>query len=119
VRDVVAAHLMAAERPCDGRFIVCNDVLPTFGSMLETLHAIDPAIRLPMMKMPDFMAGAITWFDWLNHRTLGTPRSATPELMSMFRGRIWNADNGRAKKVLGWRQQVSQKQCLSDTIEVL
>jgi dihydroflavonol-4-reductase len=119
VRDVVAAHLLAADKRCDGRFVVCNDVLPSFRAMLQTMHEIDPAIRLPLMTMPAFMSGAMPWFDWLNHRMLGTPRSATPELMSMFRGRIWNASNGRVKKVLGWRQQVSPSQCLRDTIEVL
>lgn len=119
VRDVVAAHLLAAEKPCDGRFVVCNDVLPSFRAMLATMHEIDPSIKLPLMTMPAFMAGAMPWFDWLNHRMLGTPRSATPELMSMFRGRVWNADNGRARKVLGWYPKVSQTQCLRDTMEVL
>ncbi len=119
IRDVVAAHLLAAEKPSDGRFIVCNDVLPSFRSMLDTLHAIDPGVRQPLMTIPDFMAGALPWFDWLNHRMLGTPRSATPELMAMCRGRIWNADNGRVKEVLGWRQQITQEQCLRDTVAVL
>jgi dihydroflavonol-4-reductase len=119
VRDVVAAHLLAADKPCDGRFVICNDVLPSFRAMLQTMHEIEPAIRVPLMTMPAFMAGAMPWFDWLNHRMLGTPRSATPELMSMFRGHIWNATNDRAKTVLGWRQQVAPKDSLRDTMEVL
>lgn len=58
VRDVVDAHLLAAERDCEGRFIVCNDVLPSMREMLQALHEIDPAIPLPMMTLPDFISAS-------------------------------------------------------------
>jgi dihydroflavonol-4-reductase len=119
VRDVVAAHLLAAETSCDGRFAVCNDVMPSFRAMLETMHEIDPEVPKPLMAMPNFMAGAVPWFDWLNHRMLRTPRSITPELLSSIRGRIWNVDSGRARRILGWRPQVTQEQTLRDTVAIL
>lgn len=119
VRDVVAAHLLVAERDCAGRFVVCNDTLPSFRAMLETLHALDPRIPLPLMTLPGFALPAMPLFDRLNHATLGSPRIAAPELMAMIRGRIWNASNRRAREELGWRQSVSLEQSLRDTVETL
>ncbi|MGH2393419.1 MAG: NAD-dependent epimerase/dehydratase family protein, partial [Candidatus Limnocylindria bacterium] len=73
VRDVTAAHLLAGERDVEGRFAVCNDTLPTFRAMLEAMHAIDPKVRLPLMTLPSFMAGALPLFDRVNRLTSGTP----------------------------------------------
>lgn len=119
VRDVVAAHLLAAEQDCTGRFVVCNDVLPSFRAMLESMHDIDASIALPRMTMPDFLLGAMPWFDRFNRLTLGSPLIASPELLATVRGKVWNASNRRAKDVLGWRQTVSLEQSLRDTMEAI
>lgn len=119
VRDVARAHLLAAEKDCSGRFAVCNDTLPSFRSMLETLHAIDRSIPLPWMSIPDFAVGALPLFDRLNERMLHTPRTITRQMLGTFKGRVWNASNRRAREVLGWRPEVSLEQTLRDTIETI
>lgn len=119
VRDVVAAHILAAEKDCEGRFIVCNDTFPTFKAMLETLHKIDPKIPLPFMVMPSFMMGAMGLFDKFNKFTLGSPLIVQPELMRTMKGKIWNVSNQRIKDVLGWRQRISLEQSLSETLDAI
>ncbi|MDT3678657.1 MAG: NAD-dependent epimerase/dehydratase family protein [Burkholderiaceae bacterium] len=119
VRDVTRAHLLAAELDCEGRFAVCNDTLPSFRTMLETMHAIDPSIPLPWMSIPDFAVGALPLFDRLNERTLRTPRTLTREMLGTFRGKVWNASNRRAREVLGWRPEISLEQTLRDTIDAM
>ncbi|MPZ17393.1 MAG: NAD-dependent epimerase/dehydratase family protein [Luteitalea sp.] len=119
IRDVVSGHVLAAESDCGGRFIVCNDRLPSFIEIIETMHRIDPHVRRALMTMPDFMLGVVPLFDRLNHRLLGSPRVMIPELLATVRGRIWNASNERAKRELGWRQEVSLETSLRDTMDVL
>ena len=119
VRDVATAHIMAAEQDCDGRFAVCNDEFPSFKSMLETLHKIDPKIPLPWMVMPDFMLFAMGMFDKFNKFTLGSPLVVLPDLMKTLKDKVWNVSNQRIKDNLGWRQQISMEQSLSDTLEAI
>lgn len=119
VRDVVRAHLLAAAIDCDGRFAVCNDVLPSMRTLLETMHAIDRSIPLPWTSIPDFAVGALPLFDRMNARLLRTPRTLTREVIGTLRGRIWNASNRRAREVLGWRPEISLEQTLRDTIDTI
>lgn len=119
VRDVVDAHLRAAVQDCEGRFIVCNDVLPTLRAMLLALHEIDPSIPLPMLTLPDFMVRFLPVFDRLNHRMLNSPLTTSPELMRMTKGKRWNASNARIKRELGWKQSISMRTSLADTLSVL
>lgn len=119
VRDVAAAHILAAEQDCEGRFVVCNDTFPTFKTMLETLHKIDPKIPLPFMVMPKFMMGAMGMFDKFNKLTKGSPLIVNRELMAILKGKIWNVSNQRIKEVLGWRQRISLEQSLRDTLDVI
>jgi len=119
VRDVVDVHIRAAEKDCEGRFIVCNDTIPTFREMVETLHAIDPKVGLPLMTMPNFMMGVSGMFDKINNLIFGTPMIVLPELMATLKGKIWNMSNQRSKDVLGWQQKISLEQSLKDTIGVI
>jgi dihydroflavonol-4-reductase len=119
VRDVVAAHVVAGERDSTGRFIVCNDHLPSFLELIQVMHAIDPAIPLTKSTIPNVMMGAAPFFDWLNHKLLGSPRVISPELIATVRGKIWNASNARIKRELGWRQSISLETSLRDTIETI
>jgi dihydroflavonol-4-reductase len=119
VRDVVTAHLLAGEHDCDGRFIACNDSLPTFRAMLETMHAIDSRVPLPLATLPDFMAGAVPLFEKLNKRLLGTPLTVSPELIATVKGKVFNLSNRRIKDVLGWTQTVSIEQTLGDTMKAI
>lgn len=119
VRDVVAAHLLAAERDCEGRFAVINDVQPTFRAMAETMHAIDPKIPLPMMTMPRLLTKMLPLVDGLNRLLLGTPRTLSRELAGSLDGKIWNISNRRIKETLGWRQSIPMEQALRDTLETI
>ncbi|MCD4720712.1 MAG: NAD-dependent epimerase/dehydratase family protein [Desulfobacula sp.] len=117
VRDVVTAHILAGEKECEGRFIVCNDISPMFRDIIETMHSLDSKIPLPLMTLPNFMMGAMGFFDKFNRLTLGTPLIASPEFMATMKGKLWNFSNQRIKDVLGWQQQISMEQSLHDTIE--
>lgn len=119
VRDVVTAHILAAERDCAGRFVVCNDSLPSFRTILQTLHALDRKIPPPLMTIPNCLVGAMPFFDRLNRRILGSPLIASPEMLATVKGKVWNASNQRIKTVLGWQQQISLAQSLRDTLEAI
>jgi dihydroflavonol-4-reductase len=119
VRDVARAHLLAAETDCEGRFAACHDTLPSFRTMLETMHAIDRSIPLPWMSVPDFAVGALPLFDQINERLLRTPRTLTREMMRTYKGKVWNATNRRAREVLGRRPEISLEQTFRDTMEAI
>ncbi len=117
VRDVVSAHILAGEKDCEGRFIVCNDSSPMFRDILETMHSIDTKIPLPLMTLPNFMYGAMGFFDKFNRLVMGTPLTVSPELLATMKGKFWNFSNQRIKDTIGWQQQFSLEQSLSDTID--
>ncbi len=117
VRDVASAHILAGERDCEGRFIVCNNPSPMFRDIIEIMHGIDSKIPLPLMTMPNFMFSAMGFFDKFNHLVLGTPLTITPEFITTMKGKTWNFSNQRIKDTLGWQQQFSLKQSLCDTID--
>jgi dihydroflavonol-4-reductase len=117
VRDVVSAHILAGEKDCEGRFIVCNTPSPMFRDIIETMHGIDNKIPLPLMTLPNFMLGAMVFFDKLNHLVLRTPLMLSPEFMATVKGKSWNFSNQRIKDTLGWQQQFSLEQSLRDTID--
>jgi dihydroflavonol-4-reductase len=116
VRDVAAAHSLAGETKCSGRFIVCNDVAPSFAEIIEIMRRIDRSVPAPLMRVPDFMLAAGPLFDRLNHRLLGTPRIAGRELTATITGRRYTFSNSRLKRDLGWRQSVRLETSLADTM---
>jgi dihydroflavonol-4-reductase len=119
IRDAVSAHLLAGERDCEGRFIATNDHAPTYGEILQTMHAIDARVPLPLLTLPDFLLATMPLFDRLNRIVLGTPLIATPEVMATMKGRVFNFSNRRIKKVLGWRQSITLEQSLRDTMSAI
>lgn len=116
VRDAARAHLLAAERNAQGRFIACNDELPTFEKLVATMHTIDPRVRLPLMRLPDAMMPLLPLFDWINAKTLDTPRIAAPDLLATLRGKRFNVSNRRAKDLLGWQPRFDLRRSLRDTM---
>ena len=117
VRDVVSAHILAGEKDCDGRFIVCNDMSPMMRDIIQVMHSFDAKIPLPLMNLPNFMIGAMGFFDKFNHMVLGTPLTVSPEFTATMKGKSWNFSNQRIKDVLGWQQQIPLEQSIEDTIE--
>jgi len=119
VRDVASAHRLAGERDVDGRFIVVGDESPSFRELIEAMHAVDPRVKLPLARMPDWVLPAAGLFDRLNALTLGTPRTVSREVVRMLRGRRYNASNRRARELLGWSPRIGLRESLKDTMDTL
>lgn len=119
VRDVVAAHVLAAEKDVTGRFIVANETFPTFMEMSRIMHRIDPAVPAAPRLIPDFALPLAPFFDWLNAKTLGAPRVLSPEFVASVRGKKFKASSARAKTELGWRQEITLEQSLADTMSAI
>jgi dihydroflavonol-4-reductase len=119
VRDVVHAHCLAADRDCDGRFLVCQDEQPSLREIADMMHAIDRRIPRAPFTLPDFMTGALPLIDRLNRLVLGTPVSVSRELAATVRGRTWNVTNHRIRQVLDWQPMVSLEASLRDTMRAL
>ncbi|HYD74448.1 NAD-dependent epimerase/dehydratase family protein [Ramlibacter sp.] len=119
VRDVVRGHVLAAESEAQGRFILCNDVLPSFSEMIRLLRQIDPSVPAPGPLIPRFALPLVPLFDWINHRMLGTPRMVNRDFAAAVGGMHWTMSNERARRELGWRQEVPLEQSLADTVAAL
>lgn len=119
VRDAARAHILAATKDCEGRFVVTNDTTPTLREMIETMHAIDERVSLPLMTIPDFLVPTLPLFDRFNHLLLGSPITASSEVVATFKGKVWDVSNRRIKEVLGWRQAITQEESLRDTMTTI
>lgn len=119
VRDVAAAHLLAAERDGQGRFIAVGDEAPTWRRIMGVMHGIDPRVKPALMTLPGFMNPFLLPFDRLLSKVYGTPRTASPEVIGTVVGRRFNASNRRAREVLGWTPKVSLEDSLRDTMATL
>lgn len=119
IRDVVRAHVLAAEQGATGRFIVCNDRFPTFLELTQAMHAIDRKVPAAKRTIPNFALGFAPFFDWLNGRLLGAPRVMRPELAASLKGRAWAASNARARAELGWSQQIPLERSLADMMAAI
>ena len=119
IRDVISGHVLAAESGATGRFLICNDVLPSLMEMTRVMHAIDPAIPAAPRLLPRFTDTLAPLFDWINHKTLGSPRTLGREFVAAVKGKEWTMSNERAKRELGWRQQIPLEQSLADTMATL
>jgi dihydroflavonol-4-reductase len=117
IRDVVDAHVRAGEQDCSGRFLACNDHLPSFLELIEVMHRIDPSVPHTTSTLPRVLEPVMPFFDWLNHKLTGAPRVVTPELVATLRNRIWNASNARIKRELGWRQAVPLETSVREMME--
>jgi hypothetical protein len=85
----------------------------------RALHRIDPSVPPPARVIPDSLIALGPFFDWLNHKLLGAPRTFQSDMVSAAKGKLWNVSNERAKRILGWRQQVPFEQSLADTMATL
>jgi nucleoside-diphosphate-sugar epimerase len=119
IRDVVNGHILAAESGATGRFLIVNDVLPSLFEIARVMHNIDPSVPAAPRVLPGFITPLGPFFDWLNHKTLGAPRTIGREFVAAINGKAWTMSNARAKRELGWRQQISLEQSLADTMDTL
>jgi dihydroflavonol-4-reductase len=119
IRDVVLAHVLAGEQDCMGRFIACNDHLPSFLELIAAMHRIDPSVPLTTSTIPRIVTGAAPFFDWLNHKLIGSPRVMTADLVASVRDRVWNASNARIRRELGWSPTVPLETSLGDMMEAI
>ena len=120
VRDVARAHLLAAKCDAQGRYIVCNDVQPSFHALLRTMHRVDSRVKLPLLQMPRFAAPIYPWFDRFNHLMLGTARLVTPEMTRTVLGhKVWNLSSAHAKAEIAWQPEISFEDSLRDTMAAI
>jgi dihydroflavonol-4-reductase len=119
IRDVVTGHILAAESGATGRFLIVNDVLPSLFELARVMHAIDPSVPAAPRVLPPFATALGPLFDWINHKTLGAPRTAGREFIAAIKGKAWTMSNARANRELGWRQQIPLEQSLADTMATL
>ncbi len=116
VRDVARAHRMVIESGAKGRFIAINDRQPSMTEIAQTMHSIDPKIPRPLMTLPPFVLAALPLLDTINSLVSKAPKSMTPELAGMLKGRVWNISNEKINREIGWSPEISIKQSLADTI---
>jgi dihydroflavonol-4-reductase len=119
VRDVARAHILAATRECNGRFIVANDRTYSYLELSRIMHSIDPAIPRAPFVLPNAAARAVNMFDWLNGKMLGAPRVYTTEAALQTVGRQNTGSNQRAKAELGWTPEIPFEQSLRETMAAL
>jgi len=120
VRDVADAHLLAAEKNAGGRFIVSNDVSPTYREFSRVLHEIDSAVPAAPMLMPGFMNRFLPLLDAVNSKLIGSPRFTTAEsVATVLGGRVYNLSNARARSELGWAPRFTLRESLADTMQAL
>lgn len=119
IRDVIDGHIRAAESDATGRFIIINDKLPTLADLGRIAHEVDPSIPPPGKLLPDFVMTLGPFFDWLNHKTLGAPRTVGSEFIAAVKGKEWTMSNQRAQTELGWSQRIPLEQSIADTITTL
>ncbi len=119
VRDVSHAHLLVLESGARGRFAAVNDVHPTLTEIANVMNRLDPTIPRPLMTLPGFILPLLPWLEGLSSRFNGAPRSMTPELAGLLRGKVSNISNARIRRELGWSPRISLEQSLADTIAAI
>jgi dihydroflavonol-4-reductase len=119
VRDAVKAHILAGQKDVSGRFIICNDRLPSFLELTRMMRRIDPAVPAALGQIPSFALGLAPFFDAMNAKLLWSPRVMTPELVASIKGKSFSVSTERAKAELGWRQEVLLEQSLADTMHAI
>jgi dihydroflavonol-4-reductase len=119
VRDAVKGHILAGQKDVSGRFIICNDRLPSFLDLTRMMHRIDPVVPAAPGQIPSFALGLAPFFDAMSARLLGSPRVMTPELVASIKGKSFNVSTERAKAELGWKQEIPLEQSLADTMHAI
>ncbi len=119
VRDVAAAHVLAAERDVAGRFIITNDHAPGMRELSLLMHWSDATIPAAPVVLPDFVMSAGPALDWLRSSLLRTPRMISSELVATMRGKVTKVSNARAKAELGWTQTVGLDRSLAETMAAI
>jgi nucleoside-diphosphate-sugar epimerase len=115
----VRGHVLAAQKGASGRYILAADAPPAFPEIIRTMRQVDPKVPRALMVVPKALYGALPFFDWLSHKTLGTPRTMTAELARSIKSGDHLANSSKAKRELGWKPSVSLEQSLRDTMTEL
>jgi dihydroflavonol-4-reductase len=119
VRDVAMGHILAAEKDVAGRFILAEDVSPTFVEVSKVMHEIDSAVPAAPCVLPKFMLRFLPFFDAMNAKRLGAPRTATEDVAATLKNRVWNVTSERARRELGWTIAFPMRRSLEDTMSAI
>jgi len=118
-RDVAMGHILAAEKDVSGRFILCDDVQPTWTEFSSLMHEIDPEVPAAPWELPKFMGRFLPFFDGLSAKRLGSARVVTPDIERAIRGRVWRVSSERAKQELGWTIGFPMRESMRDTMAAI
>ncbi len=119
VRDVADAHVLAAERDVDGRFLVVNDYLPSMRELSVMMNLIDNKVPAAPILLPDMVLSAAPAFDWVGSKLFGTSRLVSRDLVKTMRGKVSKVSTARAKSELGWSQKIPIDVSLRETMDAI
>jgi dihydroflavonol-4-reductase len=119
VRDVAAAHLLAATRDVTGRFIVVNDHIPSLREVSMLMNDIDPTVRAAPVLFPDLLLEVGPALDWVRSKLFGGARMLSRDLIATMRGKVTKVSTARAKAELGWQQQIPIARSLAETMAAI
>ena len=117
IHDLVAGLVLAAERSeANGKtYFMCND-----NSVLwDEVGAIAAEVlgkRILHVRVPVFMLTIATFFTEIASKITGKLALINLDKVREMRQKCWICDNSRAKKELGFAQQVSLQEGINDTL---
>ncbi len=102
VRDVAVLHLLAYESAnAQGRYIAADRYL-TLAELVLLIKELEPALKVPTLKLSPFFLRIMSVFDWMGNLFTGAERQVTRESIDEFANRKSWVSGERAKKEFGW-----------------
>lgn len=102
VRDVAMLHVLAYENgSANGRYIAADRYL-TLAELVQQIKALEPALKVPTLKLSPFFLRIMSAFDWVGNLFTGAERQVTRESINEFANRRSWISGERARNELGW-----------------
>ena len=119
VRDVASAHRLAFEKGAPiGRYLAVEGNY-SMRTIAERLRDIDPTVKRPLMTMPSLIQPLLPFFDLINSKILGHPRTMSRELETSLRGKDLIFDGSASRNALEWQPRYGLRDSLSETLNTL
>ncbi|HET9063346.1 MAG TPA: NAD-dependent epimerase/dehydratase family protein, partial [Candidatus Binatia bacterium] len=116
VRDVAELHRLAFEsEDANGRYIASNSPATSMQQVAEIIREIEPAIRVPRISIPEWMARSLAVLDCVTSRICGRRRHRAEDIVEEFGGAELDCSSERAARDLGWRPRPLES-TLADTL---
>jgi nucleoside-diphosphate-sugar epimerase len=103
VRDVADLHRLAFESDdANGRYIAANSPTASMQHVAEIIREIEPAIRIPRISLPEWMARSLAVLDCVTSRIRGRRRQRAEDIVDEFGGAELDCSSDKAARDLGW-----------------